>query len=122
MELEMSITITKRIMSLLMVLLLLSIASGHLSAAASSTVRGKLVRQGRSASYPVAGIEVSLYAVNSKLGRSPKAYSGNDGMYYIRNVPTGKYRLEIWIGKSPRTYDVSVGSSGYTDVAPIIVP
>jgi hypothetical protein len=118
----MSTSVINRIISLLTAVVLLAAAADQLGAAGYGTVRGKLLRQGRSATYPVAGIEVSLYAVDSKLGRSPKATSGSDGMYYVRNVPPGKYRLEIWIGKSPRTYDVAVRGTGYTDVAPIVVP
>jgi len=110
-----------RITSLATLLFLLTLVSAELFAGAS-TVRGRLVRRGPSGDYPAAGVEVSLYAVSSKIGRSPKAYSGTDGMYYIPNVPPGQYRLELWVDKQPLTYDIAVRAEEYTDIAPIPVP
>ena len=110
-----------RITTLFTALFVVAIVAMDLVAAGGSTVRGVLVRQGPKGDYPAAGVEVTLLAVGSNLGRSPKAYSGSDGMYYIRNVPSGKYKLELWVDKLPLTYDIAVDRSPYTDVAPIII-
>jgi hypothetical protein len=110
-----------RITTLFTLLFLVAIVAAELLAGGGSTVRGRLVRQGKAGDYPAAGVEVTLLAVGSNLGRSPKAYSGSDGMYYIRNVPSGKYKLELWVGKTPLTFDIAVDRSEYTDVAPIVI-
>ena len=114
-------SIKRRITSLVTLLFLLMVVCAELLAGAS-TVRGRLIRRGPSGDYPAAGIEVSLYAVSSKIGRSPKAYSGTDGMYYIPNVPPGQYQLELWVGKQPLIYEIAVRGNEYTDIAPISVP
>jgi hypothetical protein len=110
-----------RITTLFTLLFLVAIVAMDIVAAGGSTVRGRLVRRGPSGDYPAAGVEITLFAVGSNLGRSPKAYSGSDGMYYIRNVPSGNYKLELWVAKKPLSYDITVGRSAYTDIAPIII-
>ena len=95
--------------------------AAHLFAA--SVVRGRLVRKGPYGEYPAGGVGVTVYALNSRIGRSPMSYSGTDGMYYIPNVPGGRYKLEIWISSRPRTFDISVNDrQAYTDIAPIVIP
>ena len=107
----------RRITTPLAVLILVIIAAVE-AIAGGSTVRGRLVREGN---YPAAGVEVSLLAVNTKLGRSSRSYSGTDGMYYIRNVPPGEYDLELWVAKEPVTYRITVRDGEYTDIAPIVL-
>lgn len=90
---------------------------------AASTVRGRLLRQGPGGQYPAAGVQVTVYAVGSRLGRSAPAYSGSDGMYYLYNIPGGAYQLDIWMSQRQHlTYNISVRNDGFTDIAPIVIP
>ena len=90
---------------------------------AASTVRGRLVRKGPSGQYGAAGVQVTIYSTDSKLGRSAAVYTGSDGMYYLNNIPPGPYQLEVWISKQQRlTYNIQVRNQAFTDIAPIVVP
>ena len=92
-------------------------------ALAASTVRGKLVRRTPYGTYPASGISVSVYALNSNMGRSRRSYTDASGFYYLYNIPPGRYKLEVWVANPPWNYDIVVdGSQQFTDIAPIQVP
>lgn len=88
----------------------------------AAILRGRLVAQGPSGQFPVAGIAVTV--LRPDLGRSPPSYSSQDGMYYL-NVPAGLYTLEVWFSRDPRVapmrYQIQVREPN-TDLAPIKLP
>ena len=89
-------------------------------AAAASTVRGKLYREGSGGSYAASGIMLRL--LDAK-GGVRTTYSASDGMFYFYNVAPGAYTLEIRATDGDlRTYNVHVATEPYTDLAPIPVP
>ena len=101
----------------------LLVATAGSTLLAGATVRGRVVREGAHGQSPAAGVAVSVTAIDSKLGRSAPTFTGTDGMYYLYNVPAGTYRLEIRVSKDRvTTYTIRVGNSGFTDIAPVVVP
>ena len=88
----------------------------------SSTVRGRIDRQGPSGTNPAPYIRITLYQENTT-NKLPTTYTGSDGLYYVRGVSPGTYILQVWLTpKTPyKSYRINVTNTPYTDIKPIVI-
>jgi hypothetical protein len=89
----------------------------------SSTVRGRIDRQGPSGkNSPAPYIRITLLQENTTK-KLPTTYTGSDGLYYVRGVRSGTYILQVWLSpqKLYKSYRIVVTNKPYTDIKPIVI-
>lgn len=83
-----------------------------------SIVRGRVERQRRTNTYPVAQVRVTL-ASTAAPQRRITTYTDSGGMYYF-SVPRGDYVLEIWgPGQAPLVTASIRVNQRYVNIAPL---
>lgn len=119
---------TRRVARAVLVATLL-FATAHADAAAQTTLRTRLQRNGPNGWYPVAGLVVTVRVNGPSGARSLPAYSGPDGMVSLYNVPPAQYFIEVWYQNAPTPFIVYPISVTYTrtpygllcDLPPIVI-